>query len=478
MPQPMRANSRPCLSDPYMLIIVAGFVVMILTLSSASAAPPPNDDCTNAIDINSIGAGCVLDSDLGSCAGSPSTRPCSISAQNCPAGEGPCFQWADDTYSCGPISIDNTDATTDGPPATGMALPWNCVSSGANAFQADVWYNLPNPCYCLSPNTTVLSTCGTASFDTMIEVHAPCDCASIDESTRWTCNDEGCDNPVIVGPSTLEFDPYYLDDCFKIRVGGFEGSQGTATIDISIYCWHADLTPPFSPFSYPHAVRKNRYISFSPDPTNAGSPHGYQVRHVASGRAWFISPPLATPQSIQNENLAVLLSDPVPPVFDWGTLPVVHVMGCDIMPGETYEVRATPEGCTFSTLIVVTTTPLPTNSRWWADVVGVFSNSGDASTTPPTPANSWTPPDGSTNGFDVTAILRGFQKIDAPHVTWTDLNPEIPDRVTNGNDVLRGVNAFASGTGREFYPFNVPNAPGPQGQGPCPTPPLEANIPP
>ncbi len=244
---------------------------------------------------------------------------------------------------------------------------------------------------------------------------------------------------------------------------------------------------PLPAAGYPHGAPKNRYISFMPNPGNppisgGGVPTGFMVTHTMTAQSWYVSTPRlngSAPGSIAGLGLTYLVSDDVPVVPVWdATLdsPVVHVGGCMIAPNETYEVRATTNGIDFSLPLFVNTAAQPTNSRFWSDVVGVFSVSGDTSTIPVTPPGGWTPPDFNVNGFDITAVLRGVQKINEPHFVWTDLNPVQPDRVTNGNDVLRAVNAFATGTGREFYPYDVPNAPGPQGQGPCPTPPLQSAL--
>ncbi len=242
--------------------------------------------------------------------------------------------------------------------------------------------------------------------------------------------------------------------------------------------------------TYPHGALKNKYISFVPDPASAvsagGLLHGYQVTHVDSGDAWFISAPRRLPASVIGQNLTYLVGDATPPLHDFGTLSEVHVGGCIIATGETYEVRATIDGANFSAPLVVTTADVPTNGRNWADIVGAFSVTGNVSTTPPTPANSWEPPNGSMNGFDVTATLSATQTGFKPHVSWVDVDggPEgIPNRFVNGNDVLRVVNAFATGTGRDFYPMDHPDVGGagcpicdPVTSGPCGTPPLLQDI--
>ncbi|MCO6439038.1 MAG: hypothetical protein J5J06_18250 [Phycisphaerae bacterium] len=142
----------------------------------------------------------------------------------------------------------------------------------------------------------------------------------------------------------------------------------------------------------------------------------------------------------------------------------------------------------FSPALTVHTAALPTtaNARLWADVVGLFSAGGDGSTTPPTPANSWTPPNRNVSGFDISAALQAVSSLPtAPHFTWVDVNPEPTDRVVIGPDVLRVANAFSVGSGKEFYPYAYPeptpfptgiHGPTPPSPALCPTPPLMAAL--
>ncbi|MCO6438405.1 MAG: hypothetical protein J5J06_15040 [Phycisphaerae bacterium] len=246
-----------------------------------------------------------------------------------------------------------------------------------------------------------------------------------------------------------------------------------------------EIPPPLAATSYPNSVLKSRYISFVPDPSLLGELHGYEVKEIVGGESWFISTPRTTPASIAAKGLCFLVSDEDPPLYDFATLPVISVGGCLISPGDAalapdgrrYEVRTTLDGVKFSQPLSVYTNHMPTNDRWWGDVVGQFSMTGDPTTTPPTPPNHWTPPDGRTNGFDIGAVLQGFSGLpSAPDTTWSDVNPSLPDRVTNGADALQVVNAFATGSGKEFYPFPVPDPPGDQGQAGCPAPPLQIEL--
>ncbi|MCO6436421.1 MAG: hypothetical protein J5J06_04980 [Phycisphaerae bacterium] len=231
------------------------------------------------------------------------------------------------------------------------------------------------------------------------------------------------------------------------------------------------LLPPLPATGYPHATLKNRYISFRPDPGNTGTMHGYRVTHVPTGTAWFITPPATSPPSVVGKGLTRLCSNGTPPLYDFGIEPVIHVTGCLIAPAESYEVRATTDGVNFTSAITVSTVPIPLNGRWWCDAVGSYSAAGDGTTTPPTPPMSWTPPNTVMNGFDISAAFQAASSNPAaPHASWVDVNPEVCDFVVIGPDVLRFVNAFSTGSGKEFYPYNVPNPPGPQGQGACPVP--------
>ncbi|MCO6435779.1 MAG: hypothetical protein J5J06_01675 [Phycisphaerae bacterium] len=333
------------------------------------------------------------------------------------------------------------------------------------------------------------------------------DSNSIDSGTAWSQNISG----VAVGnedPATLAArDPrtlggviinaeitYDWDDNgmyeFDCSLSGSNDQEYRAILYVGSITRPAQT--PSTITSYPHGALKQRYISFRPDQASAGLPHGYQVTDVGSGQSYYISSPRTTPASIAGQGLTFLVSDGTPPLADFGALPFVHVGGCMIAPGDAdaavgraYEVRATQDGLTFTAPLTVYTAARPTtaNARLWADVVGGFSAGGDGSTTPPTPANSWTPPNRNVSGFDISATLQGVSSLpSAPHFTWCDVNPERTDRVVIGPDVLRVVNAFSVGSGREYYPYAYPqtptviHAPTPPTPAVCPAPPLESAL--
>lgn len=252
------------------------------------------------------------------------------------------------------------------------------------------------------------------------------------------------------------------------------------------------LVPPLAITSYPHGVRKQRYISFAPQPSQVAS--SFRVEDVGSGMKYYISTPRTTPDtpdySIVGQGLTFVVSDTSPIIYNWSDLPAIHVGGCMIAPGDqpgvgrSYEVTATTDGIDFSSPITVFTAEQPTDGRFWADVVGHRAPAGDSTTTPPTPVGAWTPPEKVVTGRDIASALESStQAPNAPHFTWTDIHGEPTDRKPNGPDVLRILNAFSSGSGKEYYPYPYPQLPclihdpvNPPSPALCPPPPLMAAL--
>lgn len=272
---------------------------------------------------------------------------------------------------------------------------------------------------------------------------------------------------------------------------GADDDNGTDSGSAYVFSVNRPCTqPPQEAEGYPHASVKQRYITFAPDASHTAT--AFEVADVDAGTAYYISTPRMTPASALGLGLTFVVSDVSPIIYDWSVLPQVHVGGCMIAPGDAdaptgraYEIRATSDGLNFSSPLTVYTAARPTaaNARFWADVVGSFSAGGDGSTTPPTPANSWTPPNRTVSGFDISATLQAASSAStAPHFTWTDVNPEPTDRVTIGPDVLRVVNAFSVGSGKEYYPYPYPQTPTaihastPPSPALCPVPPLMVEL--
>lgn len=185
----------------------------------------------------------------------------------------------------------------------------------------------------------------------------------------------------------------------------------------------------------PHSATKNRYLSFVPGAGGASVAYALSLAGPNAQLLGWVDVP-------DGSGIARLSDTPV--VRAWPE-PVVHVGDCEIATNHGYELTATADGSIFSDPLYLQTTPQPGGGRFWGDTVGTF-NSG---------AGEWTPPNGTVNGFDITAILKKFQ-VDpaAPHVTWVDVNPQVPDKVANGSDVLQVINAFA----QRPYPFAAPQS--------------------
>jgi hypothetical protein len=101
-----------------------------------------------------------------------------------------------------------------------------------------------------------------------------------------------------------------------------------------------------------------------------------------------------------------------PPARAW-TESVVHIMGCQIAPKETYGISATMDGVLFSDSLVVGTITKPLGKDW-ADVVGNFNGF------------TWSAPNGLVGVDDVSAMLKFITLKPAPHITVLDLAGQAP----------------------------------------------------
>jgi hypothetical protein len=127
---------------------------------------------------------------------------------------------------------------------------------------------------------------------------------------------------------------------------------------------------------------------------------------------------------------------------DWPD--VVHVKGCEVAPGHTYELQAIQNGSDesdesyYSEVLALKTAPV------WGDIVSTCAffvclpPEGDPFTQP--------------NIDDVLVLVNAFQGIRAAPLTWLDVDPVVndgyPEGVVTIGDVLVLVNAFTG----ESYP--------------------------
>ncbi|MCI0364080.1 MAG: S8 family serine peptidase [Phycisphaerales bacterium] len=125
----------------------------------------------------------------------------------------------------GNININNRSATTDGPPH------FACSGGGNNQITDDVWFDWIAPC----TGSVTLQTCGTVNFDTKIAIYSGCACP-VFTANLLGCNDNA---PNCAGNGSRLTVPVTQGECYKIRVGGVNGDQGSGQLNIS--CSNAPL---------------------------------------------------------------------------------------------------------------------------------------------------------------------------------------------------------------------------------------------
>lgn len=114
----------------------------------------------------------------------------------------------------GTFAFDNNGATTDGPDEAG-----DCTFFGYSQIDSDVWYRYTAPC---DGQATVL-LCGSG-YDTKLAVYdGTCPTAP---GTSLACNDDAC------AVSSIVSFPVASGQEYLIRIGGYQGDQGTGTLDI------------------------------------------------------------------------------------------------------------------------------------------------------------------------------------------------------------------------------------------------------
>lgn len=112
--------------------------------------------------------------------------------------------------------------------ATGGGSGTGCT--GAN-LQSDVFFTYTAPCN----GSVTVSTCSLADFDTIIAAYQGCGYTPpfflCNLSTLLACDDDGCG--VIGGGSTITFNTT-IGQCYRIRVGGYNGDQGAG--ELLVHC--------------------------------------------------------------------------------------------------------------------------------------------------------------------------------------------------------------------------------------------------
>jgi len=257
-----------------------------------------------------------------------------------------------------------------------------------------------------------------------------------------------------------------LDECDIIN-GTSEDNNGNGVPDeceCSISC-----DPPQLP---EYVVAKNRYISFVPG--NAGQqiglrvtlttlpadpPHydftSYQGTHVwvgpvteicensgqssppaeGCGVAWIGGPAL----TMQYANLQATRH-----CYDFGSVGLLHVTDCEIVPGGTYDVQAIHCDCDPSGEVNYSE-PLTIHTSPWGNLCGPYD----------LPSNKWSEPDeGVDVTVDVTACLDKFKNVFGALIKpRSDVDPNVPDgKINVSTDVTCILDAFKNYP----YPFTGP----------------------
>ncbi len=108
--------------------------------------------------------------------------------------------------------------------ATGGGSGTGCVG---DTFQSDIWYSYTATCN----GSVTISTCAFTNFDTKIAAYQGCGFTPpfllCNLSTLLACDDDGCGQ--FAGGSTITFN-VTIGQCYRIRVGGFNGAQGEGVI--------------------------------------------------------------------------------------------------------------------------------------------------------------------------------------------------------------------------------------------------------
>ncbi len=108
--------------------------------------------------------------------------------------------------------------------ATGGGSGLGCTGS---ILQDDVFFTYTATC----DGSVTLSTCSGTDFDTIIVAYQGCTLSQpfflCNLSTVLACDDDGCG--VIGGGSTITFD-VAIGECYRIRVGGYNGDQGEGVL--------------------------------------------------------------------------------------------------------------------------------------------------------------------------------------------------------------------------------------------------------
>jgi len=184
---------------------------------------------------------------------------------------------------------------------------------------------------------------------------------------------------------------------------------------------------------------KDRYLSIDPT-TNGTALVATRVTRVG-GVAKYVDCTSLTNLGADGW-YAVLIDGPLPAAGNTtyycdlsGVTTGLHMRGCSIVPGNTYDVDMTTNGSAFSLALSVPTTPPQFSAgRQFGDVVGGLIG------------GVWTAPDGLVTANDIVAVVQKFSAApSAPIIARVNNAGVVPNTIVSAaGDVLRAVSAFAA----------------------------------
>jgi hypothetical protein len=203
-----------------------------------------------------------------------------------------------------------------------------------------------------------------------------------------------------------------------VALGG--DPQGPGTDCMNVVCYPLEPLPAPSPYD----VKKNRYISLNPNNPVVSVALRLNCSVCPGQDMWIAAPTLMSGEWVSRVTNA--------PVYRLWSENVIHVSDAEIGPGAQYEIRATKDGVHFTAPAVVSTID-PPSPHHWADVAGRCD----------TGTNLWSPPQGVVDFMDVWAAIDKFRGVPtAPHMTWVDLAPEVPQFSVDLSDIAAVVDGF------------------------------------
>ncbi len=193
---------------------------------------------------------------------------------------------------------------------------------------------------------------------------------------------------------------------------------------------NAQPAAPAIPTSTEDVMTKDRYISIDVS-GSALNDVAYRVTRVAGGSAWYADCGNVVAGGSEGHFVGLTQT----PIFcDWSASPILHVHGCEVVPGNAYTIETLFDATTASAAITINTTaPDVVSSRQFGDSVGSFSGS------------MWSAPDGIVTTSDIIAAVQKFSNAGGPpHRARVDTDGKDVNTIIASNDILRAVRGFAA----------------------------------